>query len=129
MTGTEWQVERVEKVTDGDSLRVIRSRIMRLGDDDFRVTDLKTKPIRLVWVDTPERGEPGYADARDDVLEWVFDHGGNFYGDDEEHPLRVVCYESAGWDRLLGDLIDADGNSCSQWLMAERGWPAYVKGK
>jgi hypothetical protein len=30
---------------------------------------------------------------------------------------------------MLGDLIDADGNSASQWLMVERGWPPYVKGK
>lgn len=133
MTGTVWDVDQVVSVTDGDTLRVLRSRVAQLGDDWYRIHDVNPQgnrasvPIRLVWVDTPERGDhPGWENARDDLLEWIFDHGGNYYGDDEEHPLRVVCYESAGWDRLLGDLVDADGNSASEWLMAVRGWAPYA---
>lgn len=125
--GTVWDVEQVVKVTDGDTLRLVRSRIEHMGDRDFRITDVDSMPIRLVWVDTPERGDhPGWEQARQDLAEWISEHGGNLYGDDEEHPLRVVCYESAGWDRMLGDLIDADGNSASQWLMTVKGWPPYV---
>ena len=118
--GTYWDVEHVVSVTDGDTVRLIRSRQAQLGDDWFRVTDIGSKPIRLVWVDTPERGDhPGYEQAAADLAEWI---------NTRSSDMTVVCYESAGWDRLLGDLIDEDGNSASQWLMTERGWPAYVKG-
>jgi hypothetical protein len=126
MTGTEWEVVSVAKVTDGDTLRLARRRLVDVDGRQYWLTDAYSQPIRLVWVDTPERGDhPGWENARDDLLNWVFIHGGNYHGDDPGHPLRVICYESAGWDRLLGDLIDADGNSASQWLMTERGWPAY----
>jgi endonuclease YncB( thermonuclease family) len=119
MTGTEWRVDAIHRVVDGDTIHVIRSRDMQLGDEWFDVADLNPKSIRLVWVDTPERGHPGYMQARKDLIDWCA----------RNIDVRVICYESAGWDRLLGDLIDADGNSASQWLMAERGWPPYVRGK
>lgn len=122
MIGTEWHVESVARFVDGDTVRLVRSRIAQLGDDRFKLTDVGSKLVRLVWVDTPERGdEPGYGKATRDLHEWVADHG--------RWPLRVVCYESAGWDRMLGDLIDSDGNSASQWLMTERGWPPYTGGR
>jgi endonuclease YncB( thermonuclease family) len=122
--GTEWQVDAVVSVTDGDTLRVLRSRVTQLGDDWYRIQDVRpdgtrrSVPIRLTWVNTPERGHEGWAEAKGDLLRWV----ASLSAPD----LRVVCYESAGWDRMLGDLIDADGNSASQWLMVERGWPLYV---
>lgn len=127
MTGTEWQIESVEKVTDGDTVRVIRSRIEHMGDHDFRITDVNSMAIRLVWVDTPEKGtHPGWEKARRDLASWIYP----FADPNVIRPgVRVICYESAGWDRMLGDLLDADGNSASQWLMTERGWPPYVKGK
>lgn len=114
--GTEWQVKRVTRVVDGDTVRVIRSRIMRLGDDDFLVTDVEDVPIRLTWVDTPERGQDGYHLARQHLADWITPRAAG---------LRVVVYESAGWDRLLGDLLDSDGRSASQHLMIDRGWPPY----
>ena len=124
MTGTEWQVDRIDKVTDGDTVRLIRSRIEHMGDHDFRITDVTSMPIRLVWVDTPEKGDhPGWENARTDLTIWIEAH------ELDGKSLRVITYESAGWDRMLGDLIDADGNSASQWMMTERGWPPYVKGK
>jgi endonuclease YncB( thermonuclease family) len=126
--GTEWLVDSVENFTDGDTLRVDRSRITQLGDEWFRIVDVSpvtgqrmSVPIRLVWVDTPEKKDrAGWQRAKDDLTAWVADHapGG----------LRVVCYKSGGFDRILGDLLDSDGNSASQWLMTERGWPAYKKG-
>lgn len=118
-TGTEWRVERVARVTDGDTVRLIRSRPIEIDGRRYRIMDDTSEgvPVRLVWVDTPERGDPGWAQARADLTEWIFVHSPG---------LRVVCYESAGWDRLLGDLIGADGCSASQWMMTERGWPPYV---
>jgi endonuclease YncB( thermonuclease family) len=125
MTGIEWQIERIDKVTDGDTLKVIRSRIEHMGDHDFRITDVTAMPIRLVWVDTPEKGDhPGWETARADLTAWVKEHADGF-----GEGLRVITYESAGWDRMLGDLIDVHGNSASQWLMTVKGWPPYVKGK
>jgi len=120
--GTEWRIVKVEKIVDGDTLRIVRAREMKLGDETFTITDVVGKLIRLVWVDTPERGDhPGWEQARQDLTTWLTD--GRGVG------LRVVCYESAGWDRVLGDVLDWHGNSASQWLMAEKGWPPYVRGK
>jgi endonuclease YncB( thermonuclease family) len=123
MSGTEWDVEEVIKVTDGDTVRLIRSRIIDLDGKHYRLTDAEPAgiAIRLVWVDTPEKGDhPGWENARADLNYWIYWHAGT------QGPLRVICYESGGWDRIMGDLIDADGNSASQWLMTERGWPPYV---
>jgi len=121
---TEWEVLAVVKVTDGDTLRVTRTRRTSLDGRNYRLTDDEPdgEPIRLAWVDTPERGTPEWRAARADLHRWLDEHavGGT---------LRVTCYESAGWDRLLGDLIASDGSSASQWLMTEgnsgAGWPAY----
>jgi endonuclease YncB( thermonuclease family) len=117
--GTEWAVDRVVRITDGDTLRLIRSRPVEIDGRRYRIADDETdgQAIRLVWVDTPEKGTPEWRAARADLGAWV-----QLFSN---HPLRVICYESAGWDRLLGDLIDADGNSASQWLMIEKGWPPY----
>ncbi len=126
MTGTEWRVIHVDETRsgrrrgDGDTVYLIRTGRARLGDDEFYLTDVEPKSIRLVWVDTPEAGEPGHRKAADDLTAWIEAAGAP--------NLRVVCYESAGWDRLLGDLIDFDGNSASQWLMIEKGWPPYDGG-
>jgi endonuclease YncB( thermonuclease family) len=124
MNGTEWRINTIAKITDGDTLRAIRSRTTNLDGRNYTLTDadLDGTPIRLAWVNTPERGKPGYTEARNDLAEWVYNalrHG----------PLRVICYESAGWDRLLGDLIDSNGESASQWMMRDRGWAAYDGGK
>jgi len=128
--GTEWRVETVVSVTDGDTVRLRRSRVIELDGRTYRITDEDPRgvAVRLTWVDTPERGDAGYKQAHDELANWVRMHADGL-GDG----LRVVCYESGGWDRLMGDLLDADGNSASQWLMTEgnsgAGWPAYVRGK
>lgn len=125
MSGTEWTVARVTSITDGDTIRVQRSRTVEIDGRHYQLTDADYRTgvsIRLVWLDTPERGDhPGWERARDDLKAWISQHWPDY-----ERPLRVICYESAGWDRLLGDLIDADGNSASQWMMTERNWPPYV---
>ena len=128
MTGTEWVVHQLVKVTDGDTVRVVRRRDIELDGHRYTLSDAAPDgiPIRLVWVDTPERGKPGYNQARDDLKAWIDDRIGPWVDDGEERWLRVVCYESAGWDRLLGDLIDTDGNSASQWLMIKKGWLPYA---
>jgi endonuclease YncB( thermonuclease family) len=126
--GTTWDVDRIASVTDGDTIRVYRSRTTQLGDDWYRITDAnpdgtpRSVSLRLAWVDTPERGKPGWKKAREDLVDWCESKGVPLTDPGE---LRVVCYESAGWDRILADLTDANGNSASQWLMTDRGWPPY----
>jgi endonuclease YncB( thermonuclease family) len=121
---TTWNVDRIVRVIDGDSLRVVRSRMAQLGDDVFHIRDADPfdgVPVRLLWVDTPERGRPGYTAARDDLAEWIADRSTpNAYTN-----IQVVCHYRDSFGRMLADLIDADGNSASQWLMQVRGWPPY----
>jgi endonuclease YncB( thermonuclease family) len=122
-TGTTWQVDRIVKVVDGDSLRVVRTRLIDLDGRHYQLTDADPNGVllRLAWIDTPEKGRPGWAQARADLAVWCTTRTA-------PGPLAAVCYESAGWDRLLADLRDSTGASASQWLMADRGWPAYVDG-
>ena len=120
MNGTTWQVQSVIRVVDGDTVRLVRSRTTRL--DALELTARDAHPdgasVRLAWVDTPERGQPGYTEARTDLTAWIEQAPG---------PLTVVCYEGgAGWDRILGDVLDADGASASEWLMRDRGWEPYL---
>ncbi len=125
MNGTTWRVDAVLRATDGDTVRVLRSRPVELDGRHYRLADDPDAepdgiPVRLVWVDTPERGNhPGWENARADLRLWLAaaTAGG---------PITCVCYTSAGWDRLLADLIDAGGGSASQWLMTERHWPPYT---
>jgi len=119
--GTEWRVETVVSVTDGDTVRLRRSRVIELDGRTYRITDedVRGVPIRLTWLDSPERGKPGYREAHDDLAAWI----------DSRQGLRVICFESGGWDRIMGDLVDADGESASQWMMREKGWLPYVKGQ
>lgn len=122
--GECWDVITVDRVTDGDTVRMTRSMRIEIDGRHYKIIDDEPKgfPIRLVWIDTPERGQDGYSQARDDLAQWItmsLDRG----------PLHVYCYESGGWDRIMGDLINSDGQSASQYMMIEKGWLPYVKGQ
>lgn len=116
--GQRWSISSVVSVTDGDTLRVVRSRLIDIDGRRFYVADADPRgvAIRLTWLDTPERGELGWGAARDDLRGWVAAHSGAMY---------VVCYGSGGWDRMLGDVRSGD-ESASQWMMQERGWLPYT---
>lgn len=132
--GTAWDVLAVPRYKngrrygDGDTVRLIRTGVFKVGDRRWRLTDPDPlgEPIRLAWVDTPEHTDPGpWVQATADLTAWI--ERKLVLG-----PLRVVCFDSAGWDRILGDLIAADGEHAAQWLMTEgnggKGWPPYIKG-
>ncbi len=130
MTGVEWTVDRVVSVTDGDTLRVVRSRPVELDGHHYTLTDRAPKgvAVRLAWVNTPERGKDGWHQARADLGDWIAERV--LVSSVDPRPfvgLHVVVLASGGWDRLLVDLRAASGESASQWLMTERGWPAYMK--
>jgi endonuclease YncB( thermonuclease family) len=124
---TTWRLLHPRAI-DGDSLRgyLTRDEWLAAGfahtifsaeqtEDGIPVAD--TQLLRLVVVDTPERGEPGYVQGRLDVRDWLAAHPG---------PLCVDTYESAGWDRLLADVYpEGDrGDTLTQWLL-QLGWPVY----
>lgn len=126
--GTPWTVVNVgqdrhgARRGDGDTCWLTRTRVQLLGDKPFHVQDVDPVSVRLVWVDTPERGDnPGYKQAAADLTSWLDSAVA-------DGPLTVWIYPaSAGWDRLLGDIISATGESASQWLMTARGWPPYIE--
>lgn len=111
-----WRVARVERVVDGDTLRLVRTRVVGCVDGlILTATDAAPVPVRLVHVDTPERGETGWAQARDDLLAWVASH--------DRLTLHDAGRDSFG--RLLGDLHAAGGDSASLHLIRDRGWPTW----
>ena len=90
----------VTAVGDGDSCKV-------LVDLGYRVLHQTT--IRLLGIDAPERGEPGWAEARDCLGRLL--------------PLGLlVTVHTTGPDkyggRWLGDVILADGTSVAQAMLA-----------
>jgi endonuclease YncB( thermonuclease family) len=138
--GTDWQVTAVAKVTDGDTVRLFRRKVYEQGpypsSDGMRARqivyfedDPEQSPngvaIRLITLDTPERGQPGYAEAREDVARWLLAHEGR---------LRVETWPGGGFDRLLGDVyVEGDrSNTLSQFMLRDAnhglGWDPYVAG-
>lgn len=124
INGYKWRVlefkyyKNGRRVGDGDTFSVIRRTKQLLGDTWKWVEDIEFESIRLPWVDTPESYELTYYDAARDLTDWI--NRSLVLG-----PIDVVCFGSAGWDRELGDLINANGESASQYLIQEKGWPVY----
>lgn len=126
--GHTWEILEIEyfkngnRKGDGDTLNAIRKTRMLLGDRWKWVIDDDFIPLRLAWVQVAERNDPDGPLGTSDLTEWInrkLPLG----------PLRVVCFGTAGWDRELVDLIAADGESASAWLMlygnSGKGWPLY----
>lgn len=106
MTPWSFRVLEVVRVVDGDTLDV-------LVDMGFRVQC--TQRLRLLGLDTPERGKPGYIGARDDLTKWTVDNA----------PLVTLVFKGDSFGRWLVDLRPAaGGESCSDWMVG-RGWPVY----
>lgn len=74
--------------------------------------------VRLIILDTPERGQLRYREATTELAAWLTAHTDR---------LRVEVYGSAGWDRDLADVYVAGdrGNTATQ-AMLRAGWPVYV---
>lgn len=73
--------------------------------------------VRLIILDTPERGQLRYREATTELAAWLAQHA----------HLRVEVYGTAGWDRDLADIYVAGdrGNTATQ-AMLRAGWPVYV---
>lgn len=130
----------IHSVTDGDTVRLFRrwevsrvpfpagalvmDEIRELYDDPQRAP--AGLAARLCYVDTPERGQPGYKEATADLAHWLMDNA---------RDLRGLIYEHGGFDRLLVDLYAAGDvhNTASQWMLrygnGGKGWLPYVRGQ
>lgn len=124
MTAHDWRITEVTKVTDGDTIRahITRTEPLVTGwahdiHDEPVPGEPAGAPLRLIIIDTPERGHIDYVRARDDLAIWILTHLSK---------LRVETYEHAGWDRGLADIyVEGDrGNTATQWMLL-RGWPIY----
>lgn len=116
----------IASVTDGDTVRALLTRVID-HDDDFTAT-IRTRdgngvPIRLLWVDTPERSDTdAWRAARIDTASWLAAHAGQ---------LRCETHGRDNLNRTLGDIyVTGDrGNTLSQHLIRDRGWLPFVEGK
>lgn len=88
----DYRVESVLRVVDGDTLD------LRLDLGFYLSTALR---FRLLGVDTPERGEPGWAEAGDYVRAWVLLHP----------DLRVMTHKADSFGRWLADVYYRDNGS------------------
>lgn len=74
--------------------------------------------IRLIRLDTPERGQPGYREATADARAWLLERTGR---------LRVEVLGAGGLGRLLGDIYTAGdrGDTLTQHML-RLGWEPWV---
>lgn len=117
---TVWQIEELTKVQDGDS---IIATLLRTVDDDGerQLTERRWDVrLRLVTVDTPELGKPGGKEAREHTAVWL----------GYRPLLDVETYKRDSFGRTLGDVYvrGKRGETLTQWLMRDCGWPPYVRG-
>lgn len=117
-----WNVLTISRVVDGDTVRLIRSRVVGIVDGlRIEATDVEPVAVRLIHVDTPERGEVGWADAKRDLETWI---------NAQRVSGGVLTLLEAGRDnfgRLLGDLKTRDGYSASLHLIRDKGWPTWME--
>lgn len=74
--------------------------------------------IRLIRLDTPERGQPGYREAKADAAAWLGERAGR---------LRVEVLGAGGLGRLLGDVYAAAdrGDTLTQHML-RLGWDPWL---
>lgn len=122
MIGASWQMT-APRAVDGDTVAGYLTQLPRsvgyglmqviyTGDDEGP----EPRPVRLIIVDTPERGQPGWREAKLFAASWLASRSA----------LMVDTYESGGWDRLMGDVYAADdrGDTLTQALLRE-GYGTY----
>jgi endonuclease YncB( thermonuclease family) len=131
-----WTIDQFT-VTDGDTIRVFRSMERHAREPvplgDFIHEELertRTNPathprgesVRLVTLDTPETGKPGWASARAELSVWLEARRGR---------LMVDIYPKepqGGMGRLLGDVWTVgDRQDTATQFMLRRGWEPWVE--
>lgn len=124
MTGN-WQDARITSITkfvDGDSVHLhwesdpvdVAYDIQVVARSRFD----RPRKCRLIIVDTPERGEVGWGDARTFTMEWLTARAGY---------LRAEFYYPDNFGRMLTDIYEmgSRGNTLTQALL-QAGYEPYV---
>ena len=117
-----WRSETVAHVVDGDTVDLeVRRPVGEL--DGFTIEAVGIIRIRLVHLDTPERGEPGYDEAADDLSDWLFE-----FDKDADGGLRVTTQGRDAFGRYLGDIYAAYDrpDTASDYMVRERDWPVWT---
>ena len=100
---------RIESVVDGDTI----DAVIDLG---FKVSTRQR--MRLARIDTPERGQAGYSEARDFVREAVL-----------EKPVKIRTEKVSKWGYYLAEIILDDGRNLSDALISAKLARSYDGGK
>ena len=110
---------KIKRVVDGDTIDFDEIDL-GFGFKMFWSEDKKLR-FRLLDVDTPERGEEGWAAATAVVQQWV-DEWGSIGG---KWPFMIRSHEPLKTDnfgRWLAEVYTIDGLSCINDILAEHGW-------
>lgn len=88
----DYKVERIPKFGDGDSFWAVVSK-----DIGFYITAEALVHIRVLYVDTPETGQPNYREASDFTKAWLSAHLPN---------LRITSVKRDEFGRWLSVVYD-----------------------
>lgn len=86
MTEYDYRVDHVQRVVDGDTIDLVI-------DVGFKMTTVQR--VRLLGIDTPERGEPGWAEATEFTKNWL---------DTWQGKIRVETHKTDSFGRYLAYL-------------------------
>lgn len=115
----DWEVVRVIRIIDGDTVDLLVRR--DLGTlDAFTIQAVGPIRVRLVHLDTPERGEEGFTEATNDLRYWLDIQ--SIIG------LRVVTQGVDGFGRDLADIYSAANRAetATDYMVRGHGWPAWT---
>lgn len=95
---------RITRVIDGDTVQATIS----LG---FHLTS--THRLRLLGIDTPERGQDGYAEATARLVELIEQH------EDDEGYILIRTAKDDSFGRWLANLVGSDGVTLNERMVEE----------
>ena len=115
----DYLVTDLLKTVDGDTVDLSLAATMDFG---FHVhqTSAYCGRFRLVNVDTPERGQPGYNEAAQFTANWIARAL-------EETVLAGTTYKADSFGRWLVDLWRPSGESLSEALLREGHAEPYTR--
>ncbi len=118
----DWDVLGVERVVDGDTVDLrVRRKVGVLGTFDIEATGIIR--VRLVHLDTPEKGEPLFDRATDELSAWI-------YGWDKsvDGGLRVVTHGTDAFGRYICDVYAVADRAltASDYMIRVGNWPVWT---
>jgi endonuclease YncB( thermonuclease family) len=117
----DWEVLSVFHIVDGDTVDLeVRRAVGQV--DQFTLYAEGVIRVRVVHLDTPERGEPGHDEAMGDLEDWVIDR--SQYDDG----LRVTTQGRDAFGRYLGDVYIAHDRSDTLTLhmVRDKHWAVWT---